>query len=242
MRRDNQSRRGFSRGRNVETREIAIRFLIVSEDTKSSTDYFKALIKEVQAACSGSKVVGIAKNSMVKGCGMSTTSLLKEAKKIRDSELTSFDRCWLVFDKDDFSDFNRAIREATDAGFEVAWSNESFELWYLLHFRYQNTAIPRDKCTKALEAEIQKCKPSFRYDKGSSSMHSILAELGDQSQAIKNAERLQNNYQDTDYSRHNPCTYVYQLIKEITDSDERENILQKSKSHKTDLHKEGFYI
>lgn len=90
MRRDNQSRRGFSRGRNVETREIAIRFLIVSEDTKSSTDYFKALIKEVQAACSGSKVVGIAKNSMVKGCGMSTTSLLKEAKKIRDSELTSF--------------------------------------------------------------------------------------------------------------------------------------------------------
>ncbi|MBF1396260.1 RloB domain-containing protein, partial [Porphyromonas sp.] len=74
----------------------------MSEDTKSSTDYFKALIKEVQAACSGSKVVGIAKNSMVKGCGMSTTRLLKEAKEIRDSELTSFDRCWLVFDKDDF--------------------------------------------------------------------------------------------------------------------------------------------
>lgn len=225
MRRDNQSRRGFSRGRSVETREIAIRFLIVSEDTKSSTDYFKALIKEVQAACSGSEVIGIAKDSVVEGYGMSTSRLLEEAKSIRSRRQISFDRCWLVFDKDDFSDFNRAIREATDAGFEVAWSNESFELWYLLHFRYQNTAIPRDKCTKALEAEIQKCKPSFRYDKGSSSMYSILAELGDQSQAIKNADRLQKNYQDTDYSRHNPCTYLYQLIKEITDSKEREKIL-----------------
>lgn len=227
MGRDNQSRRGFSRGRSVDTREIAIRFLIVSEDTKSSTDYFKALIKEVQAVCSGSEVVGIAKNSMVKGCGMSTTSLLKEAKKIRDSELTSFDRCWLVFDKDDFKYFNKAIREATDAGFDVAWSNESFELWYLLHFRYQNTAIPRDKCTTALESEIQKCKPSFKYDKGSSTMHSILAEYGNREQAIKYAEKLRNTYQDTDYSSHNPCTHVDRLIREITDPEERKKILQK---------------
>ena len=227
MERNNHSRRESFKERKVSTRDFAIRFLIVSEDTKSSTDYFKALIKEVQAACSGSKVVGIAKNSMVKGCGMSTTSLLKEAKKIRDSELTSFDRCWLVFDKDDFKYFNKAIREATDAGFDVAWSNESFELWYLLHFRYHHTAIPRDKCTKALEAEIQKYKPSFRYDKGSSSMHSILAEHGDQGQAIKYAEKLRNTYQDTDYSSHNPCTHVDRLIREITDPEERKKILQK---------------
>lgn len=227
MGRNNQPRRGFSRGRSIDTREIAVRFLIISEDTKSSTDYFKALIKEVQAACSGSEVVPIAKDSVVQGYGMSTTRLLEEAKSIRAKRQIPFDRCWLVFDKDDFSDFNRAIREATDAGFDVAWSNESFELWYLLHFRYHNTASSRSKCTKALEAEIQKCKPSFRYDKGSSSMHSILAEHGNQEQAIKNAERLRNNYQDTDYSSHNPCTHVDRLIREITDPEERKKILQK---------------
>lgn len=224
MGRNNHSQR-FPRERSIDTREIAIRFLIVSEDTKSSTDYFKALIKEVQAACSGSEVVGISKDSVVEGCGMSTSRLLQEAKSIKSRRQISFDRCWLVFDKDDFKYFNKAIREATDAGFDVAWSNESFELWYLLHFRYQNTAISRDKCTKALEAEIQKCKPSFRYDKGSSSMHSILAEHGDQGQAIKNAEKLRNTYQDTDYSRHNPCTHVDRLIREITDPEERKKIL-----------------
>ncbi len=227
MGRNNHSRRESFKERKISTREIAIRFLIVSEDTKSSTDYFKALIKEVQAACSGSEVVGIAKDSVVEGCGMSTSRLLQEAKSIKSRRQISFDRCWLVFDKDDFSDFNRSIREATDAGFDVAWSNESFELWYLLHFRYHNTAISRDECMKVLEAEMQKCKPSFRYDKGSSSMHSILAEHGDQGQAIKYAEKLRNTYQDTDYSSHNPCTHVDRLIREITDPEERKKILQK---------------
>ena len=99
MGRNNQPRRGFSRGRSIDTREIAIRFLIISEDTKSSTEYFKALIKEVQAACSGSEVVGIAKDSVVQGCGMSTTRLLEEAKSIRSRRQIPFDRCWLVFDK-----------------------------------------------------------------------------------------------------------------------------------------------
>lgn len=226
MGRNNHSQR-FPRERSIDTREIAIHFLIVSEDTKSSTYYFKALIKEVQAACSGSEVVGISKDSVVEGCGMSTSRLLQEAKSIKSRRQIPFDRCWLVFDKDDFSDFNRAIKEATDAEFDVAWSNESFELWYLLHFRYHHTAIPRDKCTKALEAEIQKYKPSFRYDKGSSSMHTILAEHGDQCQAIKYAEKLRNTYQDTDYSSHNPCTHVDRLIREIIDPEERKKILQK---------------
>ena len=161
---------------------------------------------------------------------MSTTRLLEEAKSIRSRRQIPFDRCWLVFDKDDFPDFNKAIREATDAGFDVAWSNESFELWYLLHFRYQNTAIPRDRCTTALETEIQKCKPSFKYDKGTSSMHSILAEHGDQGQAIKNAEKLRNSYRDTNYCSHNPCTHVDRLIKEITDPEVRKEILKGSGS------------
>ena len=230
MGRNNYPRREPFESRKASTRDFAIRFLIISEDTKSSTDYFKALINEVQATCSGSEVVGIAKDSVVQGCGMSTTRLLEEAKSIRSGKQIPFDRCWLVFDKDDFDDFNQAIREATDAGFDVAWSNESFELWYLLHFRYQNTPIARDRCMKDLVREVKKRKPDFKYGKGSSPMHSILAEHGDQGQAIKNAEKLRNSYRDTDYSSHNPCTHVDRLIKEITDPEVRKEILKGSSS------------
>ncbi len=48
------------------------------------------------------------------GKGMNTISLVKEAMAIRDIEKRrsrNYDQCWVVFDKDDFSDsdFNAAI-------------------------------------------------------------------------------------------------------------------------------------
>ena len=35
-----------------------------------------------------------------------------------------FDRVWVVFDKDDFDDFNEAIEKAHELGFNSAWTNE----------------------------------------------------------------------------------------------------------------------
>ena len=73
----------FSRERKSNTRQMAIRFLIISEDKKSSVDYFKAIIQAAQEACEGSEVVGIDPKTVVKGCGMGTRRLLEEAKSIR---------------------------------------------------------------------------------------------------------------------------------------------------------------
>jgi len=177
------------------------------------------------------ELVGVSSETKVVGCGMATKRLLKEAKEIRDKEQTPFDSCWLVFDKDDFKDFNQAIREATDAGFKVAWSNESFELWYLLHFRYHNTALGRDECTKALEEEIRKCDPKFKYEKGGSDMYTILSQHGDQDQAIECARKLRGNYTDENFAKHNPCTRVDELVKVLTDPEERKKIL--GEAHRT---------
>ena len=38
---------------------------------------------------------------------------------------------------------NKAINDATANDLKVAWSNEAFELWYLLHFIFLDTAITR---------------------------------------------------------------------------------------------------
>lgn len=38
----------------------------------------------------------------------------------------------------------------------AAWSNESFELWYLLHFVYLEAGISRADYIKILENEIRK--------------------------------------------------------------------------------------
>ena len=233
-----QRERGFRFHRPIGVRQKEIRFLIVSEDTKSSVSYFKAMIKDVQAKysvvegvssqeLSNDEHVGVSSETKVVGCGMATMRLLEEAKAIRDKEQTPFDSCWLVFDKDDFKNFNQAIKEATDAGFKVAWSNESFELWYLLHFRYQNTALSRTMCINALEREIRKHDRNFKYNKGSSNMYTVLSQHGDQDQAIKHARKLRGNYTDNNYAKHNPCTRVDELVKVLTNPDERKKIYNK---------------
>lgn len=46
------------------------------------------------------------------------------------------DQIWCVFDRDDNTDQSLAIaeREAQKHGYHIAFSNPSFEYWYLLHF------------------------------------------------------------------------------------------------------------
>ena len=229
-----QHTQGFG-GRRVGGLGKNVHFLILSEDTESSFSYFNAMIESVQAA-RHSQVIGI--SSTVKGIGRGTGVLLRkaEAKKIeaeRKSQIP-FDRCWLVFDKDDFKDFNQVIKEATNAGFEVAWSNESFELWYLLHFRicvknYEDgeARLNRKDCIKALENEIKKHDATFIYEK-KDSMHGRLAQYGDQNLAIAQAEELRELHMGGDYASHNPCTRVDMLVKELTDLDKRREILKRS--------------
>jgi len=54
-----------------------------------------------------------------------------------------FDQFWVVFDKDESTDdeFNQAIRKAEENGLRGAYSNESFELWILMHFEQVSSEI-----------------------------------------------------------------------------------------------------
>lgn len=54
--------------------------------------------------------------------------------------LKKHDHVWVVFDKDEFTDenFNEAINLARNSGIEVAYSNQAFEYWLLLHFEALN--------------------------------------------------------------------------------------------------------
>ena len=113
-----------TKGRRENARQKNVRFLIVCEGTKTEKFYFEALVKN---AMSDVREVNI------QGVGMGTVALINKTKAIKhDLERKNnmqFDRVWVVFDKDDFKDFNQAITMAKDLGYGSAWSNEAFELW-----------------------------------------------------------------------------------------------------------------
>ncbi len=183
--------------RKEATKELFYSFLIVSEGTRTEPEYFRHFTSR------RSRVQTI-------GADRSTMKLVEDALRIRD--LDTFDYKWLVFDKDDNQDFNEAIAYAEQKGFQCAWSNESFELWFCLHFIDLTSAVSRRQYIEILEREIRKFIPDFVYSKGRGVMYDILKQYGSEDTAKLRAQKLRLQYQDKDYSLHNPCTTVDILV------------------------------
>ena len=91
------------------------------------------------------------------GEGYNTISLVERAKYW--SEKADYDQIWCVFDKDDFSDndFNKAIIKSESYGFHVAFSNQAFEYWLILHLNdHQGCSIHRDSYNRMINDCINK--------------------------------------------------------------------------------------
>lgn len=131
------------------------------------------------------------------------------------------DRLCVVFDRDSFAanDFNAAIIrcENTQPIIGCAWSNEAFELWYLLHFHYYQNAMNRQQYQGLIEQNLQAfIGEDYRYQKNSRIMYDLLKEYGSIDDAIRNAKSLSAIYGvRQDYAEHNPCTVVWKLVEEL---------------------------
>lgn len=195
--------RGRDRGRKKRRIRRVRRILILCEDTKSSRDYldrFPHDKDQVEIDCIGT--------------GMNTDSLMENAidraKKARD-EGAPYERVWVVFDKDDFppKNFNRAF-DLARAHNEITpcWSNECFEIWYLLHFHYRDTAIGRNDLWPEISDLLKE-----KYDKADDTLHSKLDEKLET--ALKNAKKLAFQNRVIGDSRRNPSTRVHELVEAL---------------------------
>lgn len=199
--------------RKVATRDRIVRFLIVCEGERSEPNYFRELVKDKYSEVRSEEIVGE---------GRSTCALIKRSEEIKirleHQRQLKFDRVWVVFDKDDFNDFNNAIALAAGKGFGAAWSNEAFELWYLLHFAYLESAVARDDYIVMLETEIRKTERfrKFKYKKNDSGIYALLQSAGNETQAKLRAAKLRAIFKDSrDYKKHKPCTCVDLLVDEL---------------------------
>jgi len=127
------------------------KFLIYCEGENTERSYFE------QFRFSNAKIVAL-------GEGYHTVSLVERAYLL--SQESEYDQVWCVFDKDDFHDFNEAIHLTEKYNFGVAYSNQAFEYWLILHFEdHQGGQMNRndyyDKINKYLN------EFGLQYDKNS---------------------------------------------------------------------------
>lgn len=196
-------------------------YLIVCEGEKTEPNYFESLKASLPRG------VLELMNIDIDGTGKNTLSIIEETKKLREKYeekyLRTIDNTWAVFDKDSFpaKNFNNAINKGENSRPKIncAWTNEAFELWYLLHFSYYNTGISRTQYQKIIEREVNKAsdRTDFKYEKNSKEMFAILDKFGSQDRAIQNAIKLEKLYFDRSFAGHNPCTKVHHLIEELID-------------------------
>ena len=102
-----------------------------------------------------------------------------------------------------------------DTVIDIAYTNEAFELWYLLHFEYRNTAMSRTEYSSKLTEHISNAinNKTFKYKKNINNIYTIL--LPNQAIAIKNAKKLLKSYINHNPEKDNPSTKVHVLVEEL---------------------------
>jgi hypothetical protein len=186
-----------SRGRKKPQLEILKTFYIISEGEVTETNYFNGF------KIPGLKVIPI-------GTGYNTISLVNYVLENYKDEIELYE-VWCVFDRDSFpaNDFNSAIQKATIHGIKVAYTNQAFELWYLLHFDYHHSDINRNGYKKKLTNKLGR-----EYKKNDETMYETLH--GRQDTAIAHAKKLMSQYTEAiSYVNRAPATTVYELVESL---------------------------
>jgi hypothetical protein len=188
------------------------RILIVSEGKNTEPSYFKQF--RVEAA----KVITIG--------GVGETIRVVERAEI-ESKKANFDEVWVVFDKDDFpaDNFDNAISKAESLGFQVAFSNQAFEYWLILHFEnHQGGAMHRNDYDAKINQHLLPFE--IKYDGENSKivdeqffeiLNAIDTKTGEKRvvSAIKRAKSIFENIETTSFAAAESSTTVFKLVEEL---------------------------
>ena len=170
------------------------------------------LFTEGQTECGYFKQFKVRTKSVVGGNAL---RIVEEAMVQRQNLQRSYDNYWIVFDRDDTSnaDFEKAILFAQKDGFNVAFSVEAFEIWWLFHFEKMEGRISRKSYARLLKYYM----PEYTaHEKGEEQGRRIWFHLFAKLQvAITNAKEVHQQYDSTNSAYTNSVTSVYLLVESL---------------------------
>ncbi len=198
------------------TIELKKTFLIVCEGENTEPLYFEGFPVP-------------SKTVLTEGGHGSKTSLVDYALEIRKKAKYEGREVWCVFDfdvKPDESatqpeDFNNAILKAEQNGMKVAWSNDAFELWFILHYQALESALTRHELFKILKEKwklesFSSEAKRFDFCVGHYERHVEGVDGASQKLAIRRAKALHESFGgQQNFAEQIPCTTVYLLVEEL---------------------------
>lgn len=213
--------------RPLRTRKYKQFFLVVCEDEATEPAYFRQFKDEFDKISPETmffEVVGTGKDQ--KGV---VEQAIQERNNLKQEHNKEIDFVWAVFDKDDADknaqktkNFEDAFALAKQENIQLAYSNEVFELWLLLHLTNvpATTPIPRADIYQMLQDTVQKSGSLYQnyiynHQKDKAQILKIITQIGNEAQAIKKAEKLLLAQQGKKPIDANPSTKVHLLVIEL---------------------------
>lgn len=164
------------------------------------------------------------------GEGYNTVSLVNRAMKL--AEEATYDQVWCVFDADpkpgnptQAPNFNAAIPLAESKGYGVAYSNQAFEYWFILHFDdHQGGAMERRDYNDKINKLIGKYGVTYDGEKSkkvSEKFFELLDGIDEKTGlerkelATRRAERNYKLFDHTNPAKEESSTTVFRLVREI---------------------------
>ncbi len=176
--------------------------LIVCGGRNTEMDYFNHFKNRFRSACT--KVT----------CRYEEKSPLQVVESAKKRK-AGYDEVWAVFDKDEFEDFDEAIQEGEKSEIGIAYSNQAFEYWLLLHFEaHQGEGMHRDTYKGRLEKH-------FPYDENKKIKQKAFEKLMGSNDinlknAIKRAESIYKNHAPHKQpSTEESSTTVFRLVQSL---------------------------
>jgi hypothetical protein len=192
------------------TREEKQTFLIYCEGKNTEPSYFR------QFRLASATITSF-------GEGRNTISLVERAKALAAQE-EEYDQVWCVFDADPKPDnsyqaknFNAAIDLAKRYGFHIAYSNQAFEYWLILHFEdHQGGKMDRADYNDKLNHYFRPLGCEFDGKGSKIVTEEMFMELDNRREvAIRRAKKIYSEFEHNNPAAEESSTTVFQLVEEI---------------------------
>jgi len=200
--------------RKTSFREVKKPILIVCEDSKSSVLYLRNKIIDLRLNPIDVEVDGNSDSTPVSVVNYAIERKKEQKRKATKEGTEEYGEVYCVMDVDDHPSIKKAIQQAKDNSLIPIVSNQSFELWYLLHFiEYSTAYIHRDDIVKKLKSYLGK-----EYEKADNKIYEFLKVKGNEEKAIQNSKKLKQSAETESDERNplrNPSTDVFMLIEKL---------------------------
>ena len=194
---------------SVEHKKEREYFLIVTEGEKTEPIYFEYFKNQLPK--------NLLETIDLVGEGANTTTVVRRAlelklKREKDPVKPNYNEVWAVFDRDSFprDRVNEALELADQNNINCGFTNQAFELWYILHFQYLDAALHRDRYINILSEILGQ-----RYTKNNEGIVNIIMDRGNVRQAITFAQRLEEMHLGNQPVDCSPYTTIHHLVEKL---------------------------